>query len=37
MQMVYIAGAKESENQIENGEYLTDDQVNKLIKKWLDE
>jgi hypothetical protein len=28
---------KESENQIENGNFLTNDQVNKFIDKWLEE
>ena len=27
----------ESENQIEKGDFLTDDLVNKLINKWLEE
>ncbi len=28
---------KESEEQIENGEFLTDQQVDKIIDKWLEE
>jgi predicted transcriptional regulator len=28
---------KESEKQIENGEFLTNDEVEKLIDKWLNE
>jgi len=27
----------ESEKQIDNGEFLTDDQVNKIVDKWLKE
>ncbi len=27
----------ESERQIENGEFLTDDQVNKVVDRWLKE
>jgi hypothetical protein len=28
---------KESEQQIKSGEYFTDDQVDKIIDKWLEE
>ncbi|MCH7658058.1 MAG: hypothetical protein IIB05_07040 [Bacteroidetes bacterium] len=28
---------KESEEQIKNGEFLTDEQVDKVIDKWLEE
>jgi len=28
---------KESEKQIKNGEFLTDEQVDKVINKWLEE
>jgi predicted transcriptional regulator len=27
---------KESEEQIENGEFLTDEQIDKIIDKWLE-
>ncbi len=32
-----IKRIKESEKQIKNGEFLTDEQVDKVIDKWLEE
>jgi len=34
---IQLKRIKESEEQIENGEFLTNEQVDKIIDKWLEE